>query len=493
MLHPNFFATSHCDCASRPQIGHFDCGFGDLPGQQETDRTVPNKGTSDTNTVRRFAPMPWLTWQLPGVTQVALWERLERRVLSLLAAGKPSESLSVESPTASILAAATARLGTDMEDTPMRNPSGTLCVFFIFLGGSYLGSGLWSLRKGGRRESGLGTWLHGNFARSVPVSTSVFSRVRTATLVLHFPTAISRGQCRDAGPVVRRASTTPRAGLSPRTGCSHVWPFNLDFLHHLTGTVQPNTPPFSSPNLRSDPRTSHYLFQTYAPVVPCPTHTPYMLTRDKPQIVNSLPHCTRLDSPPASPCCQATTHSGPPLQRPQPVRRGPRRLHLLGRSHFTRCLVVRAPLCHRRGARRGPRCRRCRIAVQLLSLLQNLVLPPHCIPLPVSVPGGRTRLGEPFLPCFGHGHGTASLNPCHTFGLADRIPECACKGRVELDVISLNLRWLVCIGIVVLLDLFLGIPLQIPDIVSIALPPSPPGLRTRNSAAEAVPAPSTRR
>lgn len=39
----------------------------------------------------------------------------------------------------------------------MRNPSGTLCVFFIFLGGSYLGSGLWRLRKGGRRESGLGT------------------------------------------------------------------------------------------------------------------------------------------------------------------------------------------------------------------------------------------------------------------------------------------------------------------------------------------------
>lgn len=56
MLHPNFFATSHCACASRPQIGHLDCGFGDLPGQQETDRTVPNKETSDTNTVK--TPFP---------------------------------------------------------------------------------------------------------------------------------------------------------------------------------------------------------------------------------------------------------------------------------------------------------------------------------------------------------------------------------------------------------------------------------------------------
>lgn len=84
MLHPNFFATSHC--ASRPQIGHFDCGFGDLPGQQETDRKVPNKGTSDTNTVRRFAPVPWLTWQLPGVTQVAIGER-EAREASLVSVG----------------------------------------------------------------------------------------------------------------------------------------------------------------------------------------------------------------------------------------------------------------------------------------------------------------------------------------------------------------------------------------------------------------------
>lgn len=107
----------------------------------------------------------------------------------------------------------------------MRNPSGTLCVFFIFLGGSYLGSGLWRLRKGGP-ETGVGTRdsEHGNFARCVPIPTSVFSRVRTATLVLHFPTAISRGQCRDAGPVVPRASTTPRAGLSPRehTRYTHI-------------------------------------------------------------------------------------------------------------------------------------------------------------------------------------------------------------------------------------------------------------------------------
>lgn len=109
----------------------------------------------------------------------------------------------------------------------MRNPSGTLCVFFISLGGSYLGSRFWSPRKGGRRDSGLGTW---NFARRVPIPTSVFSRVRTETLVLHFPTAISRGQCRDAGPVVRGASTSPRAGLSqeniPDTPISTFRAFN---------------------------------------------------------------------------------------------------------------------------------------------------------------------------------------------------------------------------------------------------------------------------
>jgi hypothetical protein len=61
----------------------------------------------------------------------------------------------------------------------MQNPSGPLRLFLFFLGGSYLYSGA----AEGRESE------HGNFVRCVPIPTSVFSRVRIATLVLHFPTA----------------------------------------------------------------------------------------------------------------------------------------------------------------------------------------------------------------------------------------------------------------------------------------------------------------
>lgn len=152
-------------------------------------------------------------------------ERLERRVLSLLAAGKPSESLFDGLDISRCNSKARYGYGGDADAESERNPLRLFYFPWRLVSSWVPDSGVLGRAGDGTRDS-----EHGNFARRVPIPTSVFSRVRTETLVLHFPTAISRGQCRDAGPVVRGASTSPRAGLSqeniPDTPISTFRAFN---------------------------------------------------------------------------------------------------------------------------------------------------------------------------------------------------------------------------------------------------------------------------